>query len=183
MNNATRLEKHPTPALLPRRRGRPIPAAAVGLALMLMLSGAAGCGSDAADRLESFKSDWFAALRSGEPQRLYALLDAASKQRIQRQLADLRALDDPAVTRRVLDHLGGVGYESLNELTVEAWFALLWRVQLDKRVPDARFEVEPGARSGHLLLMLDDRQQRFPIRYESGRWVWALLDPPPPPSM
>lgn len=140
----------------------------------LLLVALPGCGSqDDAQSLEIFRQEWFDAVNDQQGETLYAMLDAASKRWVSRELDELRGLDKET-QRRVVDQLGGQRADSLMEFTPGQYFGLLWRQATEGRRPTMKVEAS-GAQTAYIELSLNETTpQRIRLVIEGGHWVWQL---------
>jgi len=141
----------------------------------------AGCGEVSGPALERFAEQWRAAIDQRAPERLYPLLDAASRQDVRRELQILRGLSEQE-QQRILDWLGGERVASLKDMSPSGYFGRLWDRATQGVPPEMRIRAE-GERAAVMELSLGDAVQEIPLMVEGGRWVWKLPEGTSPPSL
>ncbi len=142
------------------------------LAILVLVATVPACGSKGGESLDSFKARWYGAINQRKPELLYTMLDAKSRRLIDVQLETLRGLPD-ADQVAVVNHLGGDRVANLHEIDNARYFALWWRKATDDQLPTMTIEAA-GERSAYMMVALRDQKQRFELKVEGGKWVWAL---------
>jgi len=131
-----------------------------------------GCGNKGAQSLDTFKEQWYAAVNQRKPEQLYALLDSKSRRAIDQALETLRGLSEQEQLT-VINHLGGDRVTSLHDLPNDRYFGLWWRKTTDDQLPTMTIEAQ-GDQSAYMIVALGEKKQRFELKVEGGKWVWAL---------
>jgi len=151
-------------------------------AILFTLCALPGCNRGSASSLEEFKEQWYAAVNQRKPEQLYAMLDAKSRRLVDVQLETLRGLPD-IDQLAVVNYLGGDRVSNLHEIGNDRYFALWWRKATDDQIPTMAIEAA-GDRSAYMVVTLNDKSQRYELKIEGGKWVWALneqkFQPPAP---
>ena len=141
-------------------------------ALALLLCIVPGCRGGSEASLDAFKERWYAAVNQRKPEQLYHMLDAKSRRLVDVQLETLRGLPD-AEQMEVINFLGGDRVANLHEISNERYFALWWRKATDDQIPTMTIEAA-GDRSAYMVVTLNNQSQRYELKVEGGKWVWAL---------
>lgn len=138
-----------------------------------MLTACGGGGGQSPQTLDELADRWRQAVSEDQPEQLFNMLDARSRQAIAHQLQRLRGLDQPA-QQAVVDQLGGMRLSDLSTMSAQQYFARLWHHVTDGRRPTLTVQQRGEDWAAMHASLGPQRTLELRVMRQAGRWVWQL---------